>query len=231
MLSLLFLFALFSFSTGCLPDCTPELLGDGICQEACFNLACNFDLNDCGCSPSCPESLIGNYLCNPECLLSACDWDRGDCDSECAKSGCNLRSLNDGICNKECNIETCGFDRGDCGHTGNKESQMKKDEAYLFKPEYVGKKNVRLIMPFAVYLLCFVAAWALMKKLICRPRNLISYEMAEQIVPLPSEVKELSCEAEQEKQYRYSIFKGDEIELIPYKVATIITDPQGELSI
>ncbi len=38
----------FEFSHTCSPECLPEDLGDGVCQEGCNVEACNYDESDCG---------------------------------------------------------------------------------------------------------------------------------------------------------------------------------------
>lgn len=185
-LSSLLLFSLIlSLTSACLPNCPYELIGDGVCQQGCFNLDCNFDLGDCGCSPQCLKNSIGNGMCNTECLIPACDWDRGDCDTSCADLGCNPRNLNDGICNQECNLETCGYDRGDClQKTVDNQGNLEQD-LYIFDPEYVGKSTVQTFIPFGMYLFCIVAGVLLIKQMLCQHKGLIDYKEVEQISDTP----------------------------------------------
>mmetsp|Transcript_21003 Transcript_21003/g.38904 ORF Transcript_21003/g.38904 Transcript_21003/m.38904 type:complete len:213 (-) Transcript_21003:220-858(-) len=66
----------------CYGDCLKTSLGDGICNEACYNQACEYDKNDCPvCSEGCPTFWVGNGLCDNSCNVVACGYDNGDCGS------------------------------------------------------------------------------------------------------------------------------------------------------
>lgn len=83
--------------------CKYSMLGNNVCDSACNNRACGFDLGDCesvapvdssinkqeealllakqeeACNADCPRDLLQNGVCNPECNTSECGWDGGDC--------------------------------------------------------------------------------------------------------------------------------------------------------
>jgi len=66
------------------------MVGDGHCQNECFNASCAWDLDDCAdyedeenpgfCAPECREQFIGDKFCDEACYNEACNWDCGDCN-------------------------------------------------------------------------------------------------------------------------------------------------------
>ncbi|CAG9325081.1 unnamed protein product [Blepharisma stoltei] len=99
----------------CSPGCSPDLLGNGYCDEACATSNCNFDLGDCinrTCAPNCYIWMVGNSICEEACYVADCDYDKFDCD--CAP-GCYDYMLNNGICDEACNNWNCVLDNHDCG--------------------------------------------------------------------------------------------------------------------
>ena len=94
-------------------------LGDGYCDEACFNAKCNWDKRDClkgtqrPCADDCMPTLLGDRECDEECDNEACGFDGGDCTGICAP-GCQQSWLGDQVCDDECNTATCRWDGGDC---------------------------------------------------------------------------------------------------------------------
>ena len=91
----------------CSPGCSDAWIGDGYCDKACNNSACNFDYPDCInstnhhhhhhhgsssssgshsqsnpmnlCQLGCPDSWLGDRICDQRCKNEACGWDLGDC--------------------------------------------------------------------------------------------------------------------------------------------------------
>jgi len=93
----------------CSPGCSDAWIGDGYCDKACNNSACNFDYPDCInsttssshhhhhhggssgggghgqsnpmnlCVLGCPDSWLGDRICDQRCKNEACGWDLGDC--------------------------------------------------------------------------------------------------------------------------------------------------------
>ena len=84
----------------CSPGCPIALKGNGVCNPACWNPACELDGGDCVSSPpppppppppsppppppqcaiGCPDSYRGDGECDIACMTEACDFDGGDCD-------------------------------------------------------------------------------------------------------------------------------------------------------
>eukprot|EP00873_Tetraselmis_striata_P008365 jgi/Tetstr1/428629/TSEL_018618.t1 len=97
-----------------LAGCEMKQVGDGKCDLACFNEACDWDLGDCtnNCPSECPTDWIGDDLCDSVCNVEECGFDGGDCE-ECA-ADCFLPLLGDGECQPECFNLACEFDKGDC---------------------------------------------------------------------------------------------------------------------
>ena len=54
--------------------CTPEMIGNGICQFVCDDEAYNFDGGDC-----CPSSWMNDGYCDGACNFEQHQWDGGDC--------------------------------------------------------------------------------------------------------------------------------------------------------
>ena len=71
----------------CAVDCKREMRGDGHCDPACMNAACDWDR----------KSSSGE----------------GDCERECAP-GCRQEQLGNGVCEEACGSAACGFDAVDC---------------------------------------------------------------------------------------------------------------------
>ena len=71
-------------------ECTSSWLGDGTCDSACNNAACEFDRNDCATQNNpdvysdceCTSSWIGDGTCDSSCNNPECNFDAGDCSSE-----------------------------------------------------------------------------------------------------------------------------------------------------
>ena len=106
--------------------CAEDLLGNGVCNQACLTEACLDDLGDCaGCNTECQLTSVGNGICDKQCnKLGLCDKDGGDCevrtcnwiDGESYTGGGKcLRSLiGNGECDNQCDSLECDFDGGDC---------------------------------------------------------------------------------------------------------------------
>lgn len=65
----------------CAEGCSVAWVGDGSCDDVCYNAACSWDNNDCGaeCAPGCPASYINDNYCDDVCFSSACNFDGDDC--------------------------------------------------------------------------------------------------------------------------------------------------------
>ncbi|CAG9312596.1 unnamed protein product [Blepharisma stoltei] len=92
--------------------CSPEKLGNGICDDSCNTENCGFDWGDCTCAPGCLDSMLGDGNCDEACNNWDCDLDNHDCGL-CA-DGCFPIMLGNGACNPECNNEGCLYDYKDC---------------------------------------------------------------------------------------------------------------------
>ena len=66
----------------CAADCQNSYINDGVCDEACFTAACEWDGADCYCASGCAPSMQGNGECDSECANESCGFDNGDCDVE-----------------------------------------------------------------------------------------------------------------------------------------------------
>lgn len=103
----------------CSPGCPDNWIGDGACDNACNNAACDDDGGDCDppsdCSPGCPAGWIGDGYCDDACNNAACNHDGGDCapGPECSP-GCPDNWIGDGYCDDACNNAACNHDGGDC---------------------------------------------------------------------------------------------------------------------
>ena len=67
-------------------DCAPDWPGDGYCDYACNNAACDWDGGDCDDDTSatcsnifCSSSQLGHGTCDYFCSGPECDYDNGDC--------------------------------------------------------------------------------------------------------------------------------------------------------
>jgi hypothetical protein len=90
------------------------MLGDGTCQSACYNEACNWDKTDCSslnCSPQCTPTLQFNFQCDQECNSALCNYDESRCF--CA-IGCSPDLLGNSICDPACDNVACALDHQDC---------------------------------------------------------------------------------------------------------------------
>eukprot|EP00397_Hematodinium_sp_SG-2012_P021564 GEMP01022287.1.p1 GENE.GEMP01022287.1~~GEMP01022287.1.p1 ORF type:complete len:606 (+),score=109.98 GEMP01022287.1:635-2452(+) len=63
----------------CPKECRAAMIGDGVCQQECDVVACNFDYGDCACSPGCVLAFQGDGICHEACNTEACSADFGDC--------------------------------------------------------------------------------------------------------------------------------------------------------
>lgn len=114
-------------SSYCAPGCYWSLIGDGDCDNACYNAACNWDGGDCSaptaaptqsgdCASGCPSYCIADTYCDWECNNAACNYDGGDCTQYCA-AGCRVSWIGDGMCDSACYSSACNWDGGDCTTT------------------------------------------------------------------------------------------------------------------
>ena len=67
-------------------DCAPDWPGDGYCDYACNNAACDWDGGDCDDDTSatcsnifCSSSQLGHGTCDYFCSGPVCYYDNGDC--------------------------------------------------------------------------------------------------------------------------------------------------------
>lgn len=51
------------------------MLGDGVCQQVCNNIWCQYDQNECGCT----SALLGNGICDLPCQNATFFFDAQDC--------------------------------------------------------------------------------------------------------------------------------------------------------
>jgi len=80
-------------ATECAPGCATTWLGDGDCNDECYNAACNWDDGDCACyyqepgavpcegfcASGCRNDWIGDLFCDEACQNAACNFDGVDC--------------------------------------------------------------------------------------------------------------------------------------------------------
>ena len=93
----------------CAPGCFPDLLGNYMCDAACFNKECQWDKSDCH------PDLQSGFCCDPSV---ASDWGCTPCEkldptTMCSPT-CPDELLGNQVCDWGCNTINCGFDRGDC---------------------------------------------------------------------------------------------------------------------
>ena len=76
----------FNVTSSCNDACLPDLIGDGYCDQACYNSECGWDKGDCRdkdgvrpCGEGCAPEMRGNGYCNSECNSESCEWDGADC--------------------------------------------------------------------------------------------------------------------------------------------------------
>eukprot|EP00727_Mastigamoeba_balamuthi_P004821 m51a1_g14337 hypothetical protein (1356) ;mRNA; r:151650-157768 len=107
----------------CSVDCLKSQIGDGVCQEACFNEACRWDAADCAgktCNDGlCLKSWSGDGYCQPECLVAACGFEGGDCfdvgaAEQCAPGCFPVVHRNNSVCDPACVNRACDYDAPDC---------------------------------------------------------------------------------------------------------------------
>ncbi|CAG9330614.1 unnamed protein product [Blepharisma stoltei] len=100
--------------------CDLNLLGNGICDNACNYAECGWDLGDCGyCNNNCKnnsgyQDMLGS-ACYSSCNTTSCYHGESYCQ-ECSEN-CIYSILGDGICNEDCNNAECNFDFGDCDNS------------------------------------------------------------------------------------------------------------------
>ncbi|CAG9321390.1 unnamed protein product [Blepharisma stoltei] len=100
----------------CSVGCNTTIWGNGICDDACNNVDCNFDMGDCAnstCALGCNTWMVGNSICDEACYVPECEYDKTDCT--CAPF-CSTDLLKNGVCDELCNTFSCKFDSGDCGY-------------------------------------------------------------------------------------------------------------------
>ena len=72
-------------SSGCVNSCLNTgcnitSLNNGVCDNACNNIFCGFDLGDCGyCASGCTKEMLLNSVCDPACNVSQCMYDNNAC--------------------------------------------------------------------------------------------------------------------------------------------------------
>jgi len=106
----------------CAEGCAWGFLGDGYCDEECFNEDCDFDDTDCGCAydyteygaEDCDEAYdLYEIVCDE--LETEFGWDCIGCACAfCDALGCPWSYMGDGWCDEECLTDACGYDGGDC---------------------------------------------------------------------------------------------------------------------
>ena len=76
----------FNVTSSCNDACLPDRIGDGYCDQACYNSGCDWDQGDCldkdgvrPCGEGCAPEMRGNGYCNSECNSESCEWDGEDC--------------------------------------------------------------------------------------------------------------------------------------------------------
>ena len=106
-------------SADCSPGCHDYWRGDGWCDSACDNAACNYDDGDCGstaqCSFLCSNSQLGDGTCDFWCNTEDCNYDDGDCTNN--DNGDDTGGLlDDDMWTGECSFTSCpGVHQGHCG--------------------------------------------------------------------------------------------------------------------
>lgn len=100
----------------CAPGCGANWIGDGYCDTACNNTACDWDGGDCigaqrrtGWSSGSTSSYSSSN--SPWMIEQSLRQVK-----LCAKS-CFDHWIGDKFCDNPCNVPECGFDAGDCGFT------------------------------------------------------------------------------------------------------------------
>ena len=93
-----------------------NLLGNGECDPACFNEACNWDSPDCNsCASGCSLDNLKSDICVDACNVAACAYSMGSCGTAtCEEHGCSMSMLGNMKCEPVCNNAACQFDGGDC---------------------------------------------------------------------------------------------------------------------
>lgn len=74
--------ATLGYQKPCAKGCEAVMNGDGVCNQECANLACDFDQGDCQsnkCNDKCVFSDINNGICNQSCHTEECSMDGADC--------------------------------------------------------------------------------------------------------------------------------------------------------
>lgn len=93
--------------------CIEEMLGNGVCDEACNSRECGWDLGDCGaCAKGCLSSMLGNKVCDTVCNVMECVFDHYDCGL--CQEDCSMEMLGNEQCDPECLFPECQNDQGDC---------------------------------------------------------------------------------------------------------------------
>eukprot|EP00727_Mastigamoeba_balamuthi_P000893 m51a1_g10800 putative notch domain-containing protein (2235) ;mRNA; r:15033-27460 len=135
----------------CDPAC--YTVGDNVCQEACFNSACQWDNFDCwrvDCNDdTCLKKWAGDGYCQRECLSASCGFEGGDCfdlsSPQCAPGCYPVIHEHNGVCDPACMNAACGFDAPDCHDAPaprfDFESQV-GDEALLCVVACLGPRDV-----------------------------------------------------------------------------------------
>jgi len=66
--------------TYCAAGCQTSWIGDGTCDSACDNAACDYDEGDCDlCASGCEDSYLNDGHCDTVCNNYPCNHDGGDC--------------------------------------------------------------------------------------------------------------------------------------------------------
>lgn len=86
----------------CAAGCPSSWIGNGQCESACRNAACEWDGGDCAwvdaCAVGCPDEWIGDGVCDDSCYNAACSWDGGDCDITECPAGSSPAVNDPGMC-------------------------------------------------------------------------------------------------------------------------------------
>ena len=94
----------------CAQGCLNSSLGDGTCNVACNNEACEYDQGDCACAANCKSSFIDGVWefvggCSEFCLVESCLFNYGSCTDDKVLSLAVLYALTYRTYNKKLLIE------------------------------------------------------------------------------------------------------------------------------
>ncbi|CAG9325852.1 unnamed protein product [Blepharisma stoltei] len=72
----------------CATGCNTWMVGNSICDGACYVEECEYDKTDYICAPFCSDNLLKNGIYDEVCNNLNCKFDNGDCgycNSECSE--------------------------------------------------------------------------------------------------------------------------------------------------